>query len=204
MADLLNESKRYLEARLKECETKPELNRFQIAEYKKYLEMLSSSKDANDYSDKIAFSGDMFSISRAEQLDRYNNMSRLKNAFGDVKSSEAVKICLDAAAASKSHTDLYDKMQTATVKSNESMNVMQQARNQVSTLIQCLITYHICCKSKKASAKKAVKDAWEGLKKLDPEITWDRMTAYPPFRSIMIFDENRMNVLKTWFKEVVS
>ena len=204
MADLLQESKGYLEARLKECETRPELNGSQIAEYKKYLDMVASSKDANEYADKVAFSGDMFSISQAEQLDRYKNMIRLKNAFGDAKSADAMKLCLDAAAASASHTDLYQKMEAATLKSTELMNAAAQAREQVSTLILTIVAFHVSCTSKKAAAKQKVKSAWEALQRLDPGITWESMVAYKPYRSIIMFDDGRIEVLHTWFKEATA
>ena len=204
MADLLKESKGYLEARLKECETRPELNGSQIAEYKKYLDMVASSKDANEYADKIAFSGDMFSISQAEQLDRYNNMIRLKNAFGDTRSADAMKLCLDAAAASTSHTDLYQKMEAATLKSTELINAAARAREQVSTLIFTIVAFHVSCASKKAAAGQKVKSAWEELKRLDPGITWESMVAYKPYRSIIMFDDGRIEALHTWFKEATA
>ncbi len=204
MADIIAAQKRYLEARLKECASAPELNRHQIVEYKKYLQMLASSGDAAEYADKIAISGDMFSIGQAEQLDRYTNLIEVKRRFGDEIGAKGLEACLDAAKSATSHADLYDKMQAATKEASEAAGRAHQALNRVENFIGVLIAAHVRCKKDRADANNAVKRAWADLKAADPAITWEKLTSYRPYRSIIIFDDARMAQLKKYFEEACA
>ena len=204
MADLMSEQKRYLAARRAECATRPELNRAQVAEYDTYLALLASSRDAGDYADRIARSGDMFSISQAEQLDRWENLAAVKRLFGDLAGAAAQTSCRDAAAAASSHMDLYNRMQAATPAANAAVAKAQQAVQHVSTLVQAIVGWKVRCTAKKAVAAAAVRKAWQNLRAVDPGVTWEKVRAYPPYRSVIIFDDARLATLEKWFDEAVA
>lgn len=204
MADLMNEQRRYLTARRAECATRPDLNRAQVAEYDKYLALLASSRDAEDYADRIARSGDMFSISQAEQLDRYENLAAVKRTFGDAVGAAAQSSCRDAAAAATSHLDLSNRMQAATPAANAEIAKAQRAVSQVGTLVLAIVQWKVRCTAKKAVAAAAVRDAWQALKALDPGVSWEKLRACPPYRSVIIFDDARLATLEKWFNEAVA
>ena len=204
MADLMDEQKRYLNARLKECEKSPQLNAFQIAEYKKYLDMLASSKDADEYADKIAFSGDMFSVSQAEQLDRYDNFKKIHKMFGDEKSIAADTMRFDAAKNASSHMDLYEKMTAVTEKASETIQISRRAVENIKTLFTLLVVYRTCCEKSKGAKRGEVAGCWNLLTQIDPDISWEKMLSYTPYRSVLIFNDARLMTMKSWFDEAVK
>lgn len=204
MADVRDDQRRYLAARLAACETRPDLNAHQIAEYRRYLHMLASSADAGDYADRVARSGDMFSIAQAEQLDRYTNTIALKRRFGDEVSARGLAVCLEAARAATGHLDLVEKMQAATKDATEAMNAAHRALNLVATLIPAVVVAHTRSVKNRGAAADAVKKVWADLTEAGPGITWEKLTAYPPYRSIIIFDDARMAALKQWFEEAIA
>lgn len=204
MSDLMNEQKRYLEARLKSCMTKPELNKNQIPEYRKYLDMLASSKDANEYADNIASSGDMFSISQAEQLDCYENLLKIRRLFGDKHGASAEEMRISAARNSTSHMDLYEKMKAASDKASDIINTSRQTVEHVMNLFIALVAYKTGCTARKASKKSAARNIWDKLKSLDPEISFEKLVSYPPYRSVLVFDDERIHNMKAWLQEVLQ
>lgn len=203
MSDLMKEQKLYLEARLRECETKPELNRNQIAEYRNYLDMLASSKNAAEYADAIASSGDMFSLSQAEQLDRYENSQKIKKIFGDEKGASAEQIRIDAVKQSTGHADLYTQISGVSDSVNERISVSRQAVEQVMNLIGALVYYGTACASRKSERKTGVLGVWNNLASMDPDITFDKIISYPPYRSVIPFDDARIRRIESWLKEVL-
>jgi len=203
MVDLMKEQKLYLEARLRECETSSELNKNQIAEYRKYLDLLASSKDADGYADRIAATGDMFTLSQAEQLDHYENSRRIKELFGDEQGAAAEGVRIDAVQHATGHTDLYDKVTATATSANDMIAMSQQAVEQVMNLFTALVIFHTSCAGRKAEKKAGVVSAWNRLKSLDPEITFEKIMSYPPYRSVLPFDDGRLGKMKDWLGEVL-
>ncbi|MGQ9842479.1 MAG: hypothetical protein ACUVRK_02850 [Spirochaetota bacterium] len=57
------------------------MNKYQIAEYTKYLEKINALPITASYADISNAIGDMFSIAKTEQLDRYENIKSIKSAL---------------------------------------------------------------------------------------------------------------------------
>ncbi len=203
MTDLVNEQKRYLEARLAECESAPELNGSQIAEYRHYLDMLASSKDAAEYADKIASTGDMFSLSQAEQLDRYGNIRKIKILFGDEKGAAAEQVRIDAVKQSSGHADLYDALSGVSDRVNDIINMSRQAVEQVMNLFTALVFYRTACEARKSGKKADARAIWENLKSIDPDITFEKIISYGPYRAVLPFDDARLRKMEPWLSEVL-
>ncbi len=53
MSDVLDESRRYFEARLSDCRHAPHLHTEQIKVYEQYLSIIQSSRDPADYTQKL-------------------------------------------------------------------------------------------------------------------------------------------------------
>lgn len=204
MVDLVNEQKLYLNARLKECETRPDLNANQIAEYRKYLEMLASSKDAAEYADTIASTGDMFSLSQAEQLDRYENFIKIKRLFGDEKGVSAERIRIEAVKKAAGHADLYTGISGVSEKVNDIIDMSHQAVGQVMNLFIALVYYKRACASRKSDRKTEAQAIWNNLRSIDPDITLDKIISYPPYRSVVPFDDARIRKIGTLLEEVLQ
>lgn len=204
MADLMKEQKQYLEARLRECETAPDLNKNQIAEYRRYLEMLASSKDAAAYADAVAFSGDMFSLSQAEQLDRCGNGLNIKNLFGDVKGAEAEQARFEAVKKAACHADLYDAVAGVSDRAGDMIRRSRQAVERVMGLFSALVYYRTACASGKSAKKSEVRAAWNALQELDPGVTFGRIVSYPPYRAVLPFDDERLRLMESWLREAIG
>ncbi|MBN2159375.1 MAG: hypothetical protein JW807_08255 [Spirochaetes bacterium] len=204
MADLMKEQKQYLEARLRECETAPELNKNQIAEYHNYLELLASSKDAAEYADRVAAAGDMFSVSLAEQADRYENGLKIKELFGDEAGAAAERIMIDAVNKSTGHTELYNAVAGASARRNDMINASRQAVEQVLNLFTALVHYRTACASRKKGKKSDVRAVWDKLKSLDPDVTYEKIVSYPPYRSVLPPGDERLRLMGTWLKEAIG
>ncbi|MEW6526925.1 MAG: hypothetical protein AB1444_09685 [Spirochaetota bacterium] len=198
--NIVEELQRYLKARLKECKTNQELNKNQIAVYLAYLEKLDTILD-NDYGKVAEAIGDMFLIAKAEQLDRYESLKRIKMLFGDDEGVKALQIIIDAVQATSDHTQLY-----ATIsKTKENADVLIQNTHTALGLIVKLITqcveYHISCNSRKQKRKAEIVAIWKQLQQCDPEITVDKILMYKPYRWVIPFDNERLSLIISWLRE---
>jgi hypothetical protein len=199
--NIVEELQRYVKTRLKECQTNQELNKNQIAAYTTYLEKLEAIQD-NDYAKVAEAIGNMFLIAKAEQLDKYESLKRIKMFFGDDSGVKAYQMMIDAVQASLDHTQLY-----AAISKTKDDDVLIQNTHTALELIVKLITqcveYHISCKSRKQKRKAEVVAIWKQLQQCDPEITINKIMTYKPYRSVIPFDDNRLLLIFSWIKEVL-
>lgn len=68
------------------------MNKHQIAEYTKYLEKINALPATASYADISNAIGDIFSIAKAEHLDKYENIKSTKMLFGDDRGVEAQQL----------------------------------------------------------------------------------------------------------------
>ena len=201
--NIVEELKHYFETRLKECQSDQQLNKNQIAAYTEYLEKLNAIQD-NDYGKVAEVIGDMFLIARAEQLDRYESLKRIKMLFGDTEGVKAEQIMIDAVQASSDHTQLYANISRAKDDAGVLIQNTHRALELIVKLITRCVEYHISCKSRRQKIKAEVVAIWTELQQCDPEIAVDKIMMHKPYRWVIPFDNERLLLILSWLGEVLQ
>lgn len=204
MSLLVEEEKRYLEARLKECCSNPTLNKHQIAEYTKCLEKINASPITASHADISNAIGDMFSIAKAEQLDKHENIKSIKMLFGDDRGAEAQQILIDAIDKSSSYNELYPNITNAQSKANELLQNMQRSMQLMVNLLIQAVQYKISCRQLKDKRKSEVLIIWNELKAVDEHITVNKIMTYKPYRNVIPFDDERLSQILSWLNQVLD
>ena len=113
MADVLNESRRYFQARLDDSRHAPQLHTEQIKVYEQYLAIIGASRDAADYAQKLGPLASMFAMARAEQLDKYGNLVCLYQNLGNPDKLKAALERYETAKKAQNYGDLVGLMTQA-------------------------------------------------------------------------------------------
>lgn len=188
----------YLKARIREFETRPDLNRDQLREYKKYLAMATESpagyeKDA----------GDMFSTMKSQETDRYRSRAEMYKKLNLMEDEEGARLLLEAAASSTGYGDIYVKLE----KANDAARDLNKKRNMKIDRLMELMGAIIMMKTaipKDLTEKKAlVREKWKTLKELVPDISWEVLSSSREYRQWLYYDDERMAVLGTWLREAL-
>lgn len=202
---LLEESIRYLELRLAECQGRPELHQNQIAAYQYFLEMARASSDGDDYTRRIRETGNMFQLARAESMDRYQNLVRIHQTVQDDRKLRGDFLNLNAARDAQSHQDLNTRMTAAATEAQQWTQAGMQSVGQVRSVLCELVDWALECKPEVKPSKLAMlQHSWGLLKQADPDCTWEKLCSYPPYRQRIPFDDARLAQLGVWFKEAIG
>lgn len=203
--NLLEESIRYLELRLAECQTRPELNQNQIAAYQYFLDMARASTDGDDYTRRIRETGNMFQLARAESLDRYHNLIRIHQMVQDDRKVNGDVLSYNAAREAQNHQDLNTRMTEAATTAQQWTRAGMQSVGQVRSVLCELVDWALETKPEMKPSKLAMlQHSWGLLKQSDPECTWEKLISYPPYRQRIPFDDARLAQLGVWFKEAIG
>jgi hypothetical protein len=202
MADVIDEFRRYFEARLADCRHAPHLHTEQIKVYEQYLSIVRASRDAADYTQKLGPLASMFAVASAEQMDKYGNLVRLYQNLGNPDKLKAALDRYETAKKAQNHGDLAGLMtqaQDAAVitegKGNEKLNL-------AVTLLQTVVAFAAYPAEQDRSGKVAgILETYTALKKLDPLFTWQSY-AQTPYSYVVFFDAARMQRLGQIFEQV--
>jgi hypothetical protein len=146
----------------------------------------------------------MFLIARAEQLDRYESLKRIKMLFGDTEGVKAEQIMIDAVQASSDHTQLYANISRAKDDAGVLIQNTHRALELIVKLITRCVEYHISCKNRRQRIKAEVVAIWTELQQCDPEITVDKIIMHKPYRWVIPFDNERLSLILSWLGEVLQ
>jgi len=203
--DLLEESIRYLELRLAECQARPELHQNQIAAYQYFLEMGRASSDGDDYTRRIRETGNMFQLARAESMDRNHNLVRIHQTMQDDRKVNGDLVGYHAARDSQSHEDFNNRMTAAASTAQQWTQAGMQSVGQVRSLFCDLVDWALESKPEVKPSKLAtLQHSWGMLRQADPECTWEKLCSFPPYRQRIPFDDARLAQLGVWFKEAIG
>ncbi|MBV6494617.1 MAG: hypothetical protein LDLANPLL_02651 [Turneriella sp.] len=201
MLDVLQESKLYFTARLKDCQRTPHLHTEQIKVLSEYLKIIAASTSADDYRQKLGQMVTMFPVARAELVDKYFNFMRLYEKLGIPDKLKAAKDRYDTACSAKNHGDLVNLMGTAQVNAAQVEASGNQKLNHAVTLIQCVVAYMTEIDAEKNDRLGGILGAYTELLKLDPTFTWASYEK-TPYSYVVFFDKERMARLGEVFNKV--
>lgn len=202
MADALDESRRYFEARLTDCRHAPHLHSEQIRIYEQYLGIIAQSRDAADYAQKLGPLASMFAVARAEQMDKYGNLVRLYQKLGNPDKLKAALDRYETAKKAQNHGDLVGLMTTAQDAAAVTENKGNEKLNLAMTLLQCVVAYAAYPAEQDRSGKAAgILETYTALLNLDPTFNWQSY-AQTPYAYIVFFDAARMQRLGQIFEKV--
>jgi hypothetical protein len=202
MADVLEESRRYFEARLADCRHAPHLHKEQIRVYEQYISIIGQSRDAADYTQKLGPLASMFAVARAEQMDKYGNLVRLYQKLENPDKLKAVLERYETAKQAQNHGDLVGLMTAAQDVAAVTEGRGNEKLNLAMTLLQCVVAYAAYPAEQDRSGKVAgVLETYTALLSLDPTFTWQSFSQ-APYSYVVFFDAARMQRLGEIFERL--
>lgn len=197
-----HETIRYLAALKAQCEARPDLHPHQLAAYES---MLESARGAASAADLTARLGDYFVASKAMVLDRYENAARIARALGDDRKVRAAVVVLEAAYAARDHQELNAAIETAGHAAAPLTHAAQVSCGQVRSLFTALLDWGVAASpSARAGHHAMLMHAWEQIRQVDPDCSWQKLCQYPPYRTRIPFTSDQLAELEAWFSEAVN
>ncbi len=184
--------RRYLELRLEEYSATHDLCPNSIAAYKKYLGWLDESPGYETFSKKVKDDGQMFSIAKAEELDKRHALWVLQKNFEHEKSTLAAELRLKAVESSTDFVTLSKTISSVAKLGGDLDGIENQIHNAVVTLFVCVTAYFCSNEKEKSGALANVGGAWEAALALDENLSWEKISLHAPYRRRLMLDEARM------------
>jgi hypothetical protein len=192
----LEQHVRYLEARIADCDARPELHRHQAAALRYLVDRARAAGEPSAYN---AATGDLFELSRSEQLDRWHNAAAVALAIGDRRKAAAAMLLYQAGRAARSHVDFYMKVAGAHAESTELGNRSDAARSALVPIITGLIDWQTRgVPELRAAALDQVRVFWNRLREHDAAASWDRLLHHRPYRLRLPFDATGLELVRAW------
>ncbi|MDY0001471.1 MAG: hypothetical protein RBU30_09275 [Polyangia bacterium] len=203
--DRLVKSIAYLEANLDLCRARPEVHTHQIAAFERYLEMARSSSSGQDFMAKVKADGDMFEVNRALALDRYSNEASVHRTMGDDRNLRAAFLCKNAAREAAGHLDLNERLTAATAEAEPLRQAARITTGLVRDLCVTLLDWAMQADpGRRAGLLASLRSTWERLLAHDPDCSFEKLRAYPPYRRRIPFSEEKLSRLQGWFEEALG
>ena len=201
--DMMKETIRYLEARLAECNTRPDLHCEQIRALENYLQM-ARTLPADEYKSRIE-QEKMFALAQAEIIDRNQNLLRVHKTVGAASKMVVDRMMVEAAKTSHNHAELNDKITAVTESGTKATSAAQQAEGNITAIFNALLDLVLDAKPyRRDSNVEIIRSNWNRILQADPDCTWEKLCTYPPYRNRIPFDNARLERIGKWFKEVVG
>lgn len=195
--------KRYFTSQLKQLRTKPELNRARIKDCEYYIEMMEEAGSPAEFKKRIQQTGNMVSTAKAEGCDRYDNRAFIYEELEQEKKVEEDRLRLGIIESSESHSELCQKLED--FEQNTELSFKEnKAISAVNSIISAL--FHL--KTDGAGSRDEERSLiqfqtyWKLMNEADPDVSWEKIMTYKPYRDRVIFTEEQMAVLEKKFREV--
>lgn len=203
----LSEQRRYFEIRLEQCRQTPAHCPEQIRVYESYLQMVDSCSSAAEFLEKVKGTGQMYDVAQAEATDQREGLRQIAEQTGQVRKTKAHSLVIDAIAASGSHADMHTRVTESNDAAMEIINAENAAIMQLGSLFQGLLEY--ICESNEVGGKddlrkNKVQVYWNQMKEHDPELTWERILTYPPYRGRLPYSDAHLAILKNYMEEALN
>lgn len=197
--------KRYFISQLKQFRTKPELNRARIRDCEYYLEMLEEAGTPSEFKKRIQQTGNMVSTAKAEGFDRYDNRAFIYEKLGQERKAEADRLRLEIIESAETHSEFSQKLEDFEQQNNLAFNE-NKAMNVLSSVINALFHLNTDAKGSGDEKRSLLKFQayWKLMNEADPDVSWEKIMTYQPYRDRIIFTDEQMEVLKKKFMEVCN
>ncbi|MEN8208382.1 MAG: hypothetical protein ABFR50_03935 [Candidatus Fermentibacteria bacterium] len=203
MSDSFEMQKRYFASGLKQFRIKPELNRARIKDCEYYLEMLEDAGSPAEFKKRIQQTGNMVSTAKAESCDRYDNRAFIYTQLQQERKAEEDRLRLEIIESAKNHTELSQKLEDFEQNSELSYNE-NKAINALGSIINAVFHLNTDAKGSGDEERSLLKfhAYWKLMKEADPQVSWEKIISYKPYRDRIIFTDEQLTVLERVFREV--
>ncbi|MFP4365115.1 MAG: hypothetical protein ACLFR1_14730 [Spirochaetia bacterium] len=204
MGDSFEAQKHYFQVQIEQAKDKPYLHKNIIEDCKHYLQILEETGSPAAFKKHVQKTGNMLSSGKANVRDRYENRLALYQTLGSQKKAEADKIRLQVIDEASTHQELaqaLEDIEASTRPLEQQENKATMAASQIIKAVFHLATDPPGSEAERRSATN-FREYWKQLKEADPEISWEKLTTYRPYRNRMIFTDKQLSALKQVFQEV--
>ncbi len=204
MRDAFEAQKRYFQVQIDQARGRPGLHKNRIQDCQHYLKALDETGSPAAFKSYVQQTGNMLSTGKAEARDRYENRLYLYEKLGSEKKAEADRMRLQAIESANSHQELAQGLETI---ENKARPLEQQENKAVMAASHVMkAVFHLATDPPGSEARKRsianLNEYWKQLNEADPDMTWNKLVSYPPYRNRMIFTEAQLEVLKNVIREV--
>ncbi len=195
--------KRYFTSQLKQFRTKPELNRARIEDCEYYLEMMEEAGSPAEFKKRIQQTGNMVSTARAESYDRYDNRAFTYEELGQERKAEEDRLRLEIIESAENHSELSQKLEEFEQNTELAFNE-NKAINALGSIINALFHLNTDGADSNDEERSLIKfqTYWKLMNEADPDVSWEKIMTYKPYRDRIIFTDEQMAVLENKFMEV--
>ena len=195
--------KRYFTSQMKQFVTKPELNRARIKDCEYYLEMLEEAGSPGEFKKRIQQTGNMVSTAKAESSDRYDNRTFIYEQLEQVKKAEEDRLRLEIIESAGTHSELCEKLENFENQNDLAFNE-NKAINSLGSVINALFHLNTDAPDSGDEERSLItfQAYWKLMNEADPDVSWEKIMTYRPYRDRIIFTDEQMAVLERQFVEV--
>ena len=140
----------------------------------------------------------MFDVARAEQVDRAAALSGVFLQIDEPEAAEAQKHVGAALGGTSGYADLVSRAGSIRKTAEPILEIIVQKRNALYEFLGLLLTAHLAPEKERASFKQATANKWNVLRGLDPEITWNKIRRHPPYRNMIYYSDEQLDMLEHW------
>jgi len=197
--------KRYFTSQMKQFATKPKLNRYRIMDCECYLEMMEEAGSSAEFKKKIQQTGNMVSTAKAEAIDRYDNRAFIYEMLGQKRKAEADRLRIEIIESAGTHSELSEKLERFEVQNKLALDE-NKAINSLGSVMNALFHLNTDGPGSGDEERSLIKFRayWKMMSEADPEVSWEKIITYRPYRDRIIFTDKQMEVLGRKFKEVLD
>ncbi len=206
MGDAFEAQKRYFQVQIEKAGGRPGLHKNIAADCRHYLKALEEAGSPAAFREYVQRTGNMLSAGKAEVKDRYENRLALYEALGSEKKARAdrMRLAVIDESRTRTHGELAQKLEVVEEKTHPLEMAENRAIMAASRVMMAL--FHLATDPPGSGARERslvnLKEYWRQLKEADPEITFERLVSYPPYRNRMIFTDAQIARLGKALKEV--
>ncbi len=203
MIDSFEMQKRYFTSQLKQFRTKSELNRARIKDCEYYLEMMEEAGSPDEFKKRIQQTGNMVSTAKAESYDRYDNRAFIYEKLEQERKAEEDRLRLGLIESAETHSELSQKLEEFEQNTKMSFNE-NKAVNALGSIINALFHLNTDAAGSADEERSLMKFQayWKLMIEADPDVSWEKIMTYKPYRDRIIFTDEQMAVLEKRFVEV--
>ncbi|GEM_PF-3301316 len=183
-------SVKYVEHRLARCESRIDLNANQR---QAYAAILLAAKAGEEEYTKTA--GDFFSVRRAEDLDRAQNLSQLYADLGYSEAEQAARALAEQIKISTGYSDIISRGSAERQAMVDAVSLEHSRRNALLEYAASLISYASSPQKEKAGRREEVRRAHASIRNLDPEFNWDRFRSHKAYRNSLYYNESQIQFM---------
>lgn len=205
MTDSYEMQKRYFEVQIEKMEAAPLLNKAKLEDCRHYLKLLEDSGSAENFMKAVQQTGNMVSTAKADSIDRYENSSFIFENLGQQKKLKENNKRLEIIRSSTTHRELSSRLEEFETASKLAFNE-NKAFTALSSVMSAVFQLGSDGQGTESERRSLAnyKQYWKMLNEADPDISWEKICTYPPYRDRIIYTDSQMKILEKVFRRICN